>query len=76
MIFSEFQAFQVISECFRMIPERPRTFSDCSEAVEVPKSQKCSKKNKRTTKVGGRQMKRQGLSETVFAGVSGHGGPI
>ena len=43
MIFSEFQSFQVISECFRMIPERPRPFLERSGAVEAPKSQIFSK---------------------------------
>ena len=43
MIFSEFQAFQVISECLRMIPERPRPFPERFGAVEAPKSQIFSK---------------------------------
>ena len=74
-MFGEFQAFQVISECFRMIPERPWPFSEGSGPVEVPPNQNYPKRNP-TKKVGGRKMKYRGTSETVFAEVSGHGGPI
>ena len=42
-IFSDYRAFQVYPECFRMIPERPRVFSDRFGGVKVPKSQNISK---------------------------------
>ena len=41
--FCDFQAFQVISECLRMIPERPRPIPERFGAVEAPKSQIFSK---------------------------------
>ncbi len=39
MIFSDFREFQVDPECFRMIPERPKAFSDRFGAIKVSKSQ-------------------------------------
>ena len=71
MIFSEFQAFQVISECLRMIPERPRPFSERSRAVKVPKSPNISKKNRRPNFLFGRKIICWESSETDFGEVSG-----
>ena len=70
MIFSEFQAFQVISECLRMIPERPRPFPERFGAVEAPKSQIFSKMFAGQKKIGRKIICWQS-SETDFGEVSG-----
>ena len=75
VIFSQFQAFQVISECSRMVPERPRPFSERSGAVEVRKSQNFLKQIVDQFFFG-QKIICWGSSETVFAGFPGHGGPI
>ena len=82
MIFGHFQSIPRLpshfrmSECSRMVPERPRPFSERSGAVEVRKSQKFSKKNVDQKLLFGQKIICWGSSETVFAGFSGHGGPI
>ena len=59
-----------------MTPERPRPFSERSEAVEVRKSQKFSKKIADLNFCFGQKIICWGSSETVFAGFPGHGGSI
>ena len=76
VIVSQFQAFQVISECSRMVPKRPKPFSERSGAVEVRKCPIFFSKIFVIKKLFGQKIICWGCSETVFAGFPGHGGPI